>query len=172
MERIESTWKADVKTRVESFKKELGREGQWLRWIALLDQTLGYKAILSELKKRYQTLNVREKVIAGNTLKELDEQIRKRISEMYRIDRTLQGEISGISQEDIDHARTVDVRVLFDTARDKVLCPFHNDHHPSATVKGGFFHCFTCNTTHDAIGICMNRDGMTFKQAVEFLKGY
>lgn len=35
------------------------------------------------------------------------------------------------------------------------LCPFHDDHHPSAHIYPTAFHCFTCNLHLDVIGFVM-----------------
>lgn len=52
------------------------------------------------------------------------------------------------------------------------LCPFHNESTPSFTVtdKKKFFHCFGCGQHGDAIGFVMQRQGLTFQQAVELLE--
>lgn len=33
----------------------------------------------------------------------------------------------------------------------KALCPFHHDHHPSMTFRGGRFRCWSCGASGDAI---------------------
>lgn len=35
------------------------------------------------------------------------------------------------------------------------LCPFHDDHHPSARIYPNAFHCFTCNVHYDVLGFAM-----------------
>ena len=35
------------------------------------------------------------------------------------------------------------------------LCPFHDDHHPSAHIYPNAFHCFTCNVHYDILGFVM-----------------
>lgn len=35
------------------------------------------------------------------------------------------------------------------------VCPFHEDHHPSAHIYPNAFHCFTCNVHYDVIGLTM-----------------
>ena len=35
------------------------------------------------------------------------------------------------------------------------LCPFHDDHHPSAYIYPNAFHCFTCNVHYDVLGFAM-----------------
>lgn len=36
------------------------------------------------------------------------------------------------------------------------LCPFHDDHHPSAHIYPNAFHCFTCNLHYDILGFVMS----------------
>ncbi len=57
----------------------------------------------------------------------------------------------------------------------KGLCPFHNEKTPSFHVypsdgaKPGFFHCFGCKKGGDAITFLMERDGLSFQEALEQL---
>lgn len=53
----------------------------------------------------------------------------------------------------------------------RTLCPFHDDHEPSATVNVSTnrFHCFTCGTSGDVIDIVMIEENMDFKEAVNWL---
>lgn len=41
------------------------------------------------------------------------------------------------------------------------LCPFHDDHHPSAYVYPNAFHCFTCNLHYDVLGFVMAMFGLS-----------
>ena len=54
-----------------------------------------------------------------------------------------------------------------------VLCPYHNEKTASGTIndKKGFFHCFGCGEHHDAIGLVMTHQGLTYTQAIELLEG-
>ncbi len=51
------------------------------------------------------------------------------------------------------------------------LCPFHDERTPSFSVDGerGFYHCFGCGESGDAIGFVEAIEGLTFKEAVESL---
>lgn len=58
------------------------------------------------------------------------------------------------------------------------LCPWHDDgHNPSLSLKPGngsaadYYHCFGCGKSGDVITWLMDHDGLTFRQAVEFLGG-
>lgn len=48
------------------------------------------------------------------------------------------------------------------------LCPFHNEKSPSFTVSNqkGFYHCFGCQASGDAITFKMRSEGLEFKEAV------
>lgn len=51
------------------------------------------------------------------------------------------------------------------------LCPFHAENSPSFTVnrEGQFFHCFGCGKSGDAFTWLMERDGLSFREAMEVL---
>ncbi len=51
------------------------------------------------------------------------------------------------------------------------LCPFHNEKSPSFSVNAeeGFYHCFGCKSSGDAITFVRELDGLDFVGAVEFL---
>lgn len=51
------------------------------------------------------------------------------------------------------------------------LCPFHNEKTPSFTVSPdkGFFHCFGCKESGNAIGFIMRHESLDFPEALRFL---
>ncbi len=51
------------------------------------------------------------------------------------------------------------------------LCPFHNEKSPSFSVNAerGFYYCFGCGASGNAISFLMNHDGLGFREAVEKL---
>ncbi len=53
----------------------------------------------------------------------------------------------------------------------KACCPFHKEKTPSFTVNDqkGFFHCFGCGATGDAIAFVMQHDRLSFMEAIETL---
>lgn len=57
--------------------------------------------------------------------------------------------------------------------RYKCCCPFHGEKTPSFVVSPdrGMYHCFGCGRSGDAISFVMERRGMTFYEAVEYLAG-
>lgn len=53
----------------------------------------------------------------------------------------------------------------------KGLCPFHDERSPSfnVTPSRGFYHCFGCGKSGDAIGFIREVEGLSFTEAVERL---
>ena len=85
--------------------------------------------------------------------------------------------MAGISQKTIDQVNTaidiVDVisRYLELNKNNKALCPFHDDHKASLSVspQKQIFKCFTCETKGDAIRFIMQKENITYPQAIETL---
>lgn len=48
----------------------------------------------------------------------------------------------------------------------KILCPFHNDGHPSMHIYSDNFHCFTCGAHGDAISFVQKLYGIDFQEAI------
>ena len=55
----------------------------------------------------------------------------------------------------------------------KGLCPFHSEKTPSFNVnpQRGFFHCFGCGASGDAIKFLMQHDRLSFADSVKELAG-
>ena len=51
------------------------------------------------------------------------------------------------------------------------LCPFHNEKTPSFTVSPdkGFFHCFGCKESGNAVGFIMRHENLDYPEALRFL---
>lgn len=76
-----------------------------------------------------------------------------------------------ITQAMIDKAREYPVERLIEVNRQGFTkCFNHNDKKPSAYCKKNFVHCFVCQKSWDTIQILIDRDGLTFRQAVLHLQ--
>ena len=55
----------------------------------------------------------------------------------------------------------------------KMLCPFHDDHHPSLGIHvgGQYFKCHACGAGGDVIGLVMGFEHCSFAGAVKILEG-
>ncbi len=77
-----------------------------------------------------------------------------------------------ISDEDIQRARDYPISDLLEIKKKgNICCPFHDDKHPSASIKNNRLHCFACNETWDAIDIIIKKEGLNFTEAVKLLIG-
>lgn len=55
--------------------------------------------------------------------------------------------------------------------RDKGLCPFHPDKHPSFTIKGERWKCWSCGEGGDVIDFTAKYYGLDIKGAIKLLAG-
>lgn len=51
----------------------------------------------------------------------------------------------------------------------RALCPFHPDHRPSMTFKGGRYRCWVCNSSGDATDLVKHLCGGTYWEALKRL---
>ena len=51
--------------------------------------------------------------------------------------------------------------------KNKGLCPFHNDHIPSLSLKGNRYKCFVCGEGGDLIDLIRNKEGINYIQAIK-----
>lgn len=77
----------------------------------------------------------------------------------------------GITDEMIAQAKEYPVDQLIDFNNGKAMAWCHDDSNPSLTLwkKGNKAVCWPCDKKFNAIDICMERDGMTFIDAVKYL---
>ena len=51
--------------------------------------------------------------------------------------------------------------------RGKAVCPFHNDHHPSMSFKGGRYRCWSCGASGDSVDLVRGLFGGTYWEALQ-----
>ncbi|MDR2778585.1 MAG: DNA primase, partial [Rickettsiales bacterium] len=63
------------------------------------------------------------------------------------------------------------VKVVQRGRRKVACCPFHNEKTPSFNINDdrGFYHCFGCGVHGDVFNFMMQKDGLSFRAAVEKL---
>lgn len=85
-----------------------------------------------------------------------------------------------IPQDDIDRARhdilsVVSSRIELKKAGKNMsaCCPFHSEKSPSFSVNAdkGFYYCFGCGASGDAIEFVMEYDGLDFRSAIASING-
>lgn len=102
----------------------------------------------------------------------------KRLKNIRRIVDTPKTIGNVISQADIERAKNVPIKRLYDfdkmtqyrDNRLKACCPFHKEKTPSFYIfKNNKFYCFGCKAYGDAINFVMATKGIDFKSSVNFL---
>lgn len=75
---------------------------------------------------------------------------------------------NAVTPERIERARQMPVTELLEFRRGTTLCIFHNDHKPSLKYypKDNRVYCFACGRGEDAIGVFMELNRCTFKEAI------
>jgi hypothetical protein len=78
----------------------------------------------------------------------------------------------GVSDDEIDLARTHPIENMIDVKRGMTQCISgnHADKHPSMDVRNNFAHCYACGWHGDAIAIAMKVYGLSFQDAVRRLQ--
>ena len=74
----------------------------------------------------------------------------------------------GVNRESISRAKAYPINRLlpYPVTHNKTRCPFHDDKHPSAAIRNNYLWCFVCNRGWDTIGLMMELQKKTFKEAV------
>ena len=71
--------------------------------------------------------------------------------------------------EKIAKAKRVPFHSIIELTRNKALCPFHDDHHPSFSVRHNKGHCFACGWHGDTIDFVKEKFNLTFYEAIKKL---
>jgi len=80
---------------------------------------------------------------------------------------------SGVSDDQIQRARDYPIEELLGEVNRsrRYKCFFHEDEHPSASIKNNKLRCWVCSKSWNPIDLLIERDGLTFIDAVKFLAG-
>lgn len=71
-----------------------------------------------------------------------------------------------ITDEMISRAKEYPFENLIESKKKFALCPFHKEKNPSFYIKNNWGFCFSCDWHGDTIKFLMERDGISFKEAV------
>lgn len=101
-----------------------------------------------------RVLKLQGEIIAARPLKQDDPKAKDRITD-----------------DMIRRAREYPFENLMEFNRNHMAkCPFHEDSDPSMSLKNNRVRCFSCDESWDTIGYLMEKDGMTFVEAVRRLQ--
>ncbi|MDD4195856.1 MAG: CHC2 zinc finger domain-containing protein [Syntrophorhabdaceae bacterium] len=121
-------------------------------------------------QKRFDSYLERRKTVEAILEKETLDGLIKKISK-------LQAEIislrkpekpESITEDMIRRAKEYPFADLHEFKRNQAACPFHADKDPSMRLyPDNHVYCFSCGKGWDTIGFVMDRDGLTFPEAVK-----
>ena len=118
-------------------------------------------------KKDEFTVWFLEKIVEiwkGEKLNWLDKEVRR--LQWLLCPKKLKGKIT---EEQIQRAKEYPFKDLIETKGDFALCPFHSERKPSFYIKNNWGYCYGCGWHGDTIKFLMERDGLTFQEAIKYL---
>ena len=124
------------------------------------------RAYLSDYVQRGRLM---ETILTQEQMTGIIKQIVKYQNELWYRRKAMEGQEIGVTSDEVRRAKEHPFEELLPVVRGKVACPFHDDTHPSASVKNNKLHCFVCNKTWDAIDFWMELNGRSFAEAVRSL---
>ena len=142
------------------------------RRVEYLNQVLAASGDEIELLMRLQEkcLNDAERLLVSHGLEDVFKEYRR----IERQIKTLKYEEpkAGITNDMIERARSYPMAELMGVQRKgNVSCPLHDDKHPSASIKNNRLHCFSCNKTWNPLDYVIEREGLSFQEAILKLNG-
>jgi hypothetical protein len=167
-----------VRAAISDFKKEVGIWGRADRWLYLIGRLIEVQGQLDraylDIKDEYAKDGAFiDRGLRGEGIEDLEAFKNKISAEIARIENIIQGKSNQREDltEKIVQAKQYPIENLADVKRGMALCPFHGEKNASMGIKNNRYHCFACGARGDVIDFLMNRDGISFKEAVEYLAG-
>ena len=90
--------------------------------------------------------------------------------EILRHKALLAGRRPALTPGMIEQARRYPFEELHEFRRNAALCPFHDDKHPSMSLKNNYVRCWSCGWKGDTIKFVMEKEGLSFPDAVKRLQ--
>jgi hypothetical protein len=172
-----------VRKEIEEFKAEIEREygREWVR-----ERRLEYlERRLKEVKKRIEQNYIdffdglkrdipfwlRQAVLEINRTQELEEERERLEKEIYFLKFNSEIKKKGISELEIERALNFPFKNLIQANQmEMAICPFHPDKRPSFWIKNNWGYCFGCKWHGNTIKFLMDRNKMSFPEAVKALQ--
>lgn len=73
----------------------------------------------------------------------------------------------GIIKSSISPVQAIELYTGQEARHGKYVCPFHNDRHPSLSVKGSHWRCWSCNEAGDVIDFVSRLFHIGFREAMQ-----
>lgn len=165
----------EVQKSIYEFKEEIGDEGRQMRLRYLNERLCELNSELQEIYRDYQRATrddspYIERALIAYPIPHLEKESKTLEREVNFIVKDSRETNGKITSEMIERAKEFPIENLIEVNRGKVaLCPFHDDHNPSMSIKNNRFYCFGCSQKGDVIEFVMRRDGFSFREAVKFL---
>ena len=168
-----------VRREIEEFKKEYGRGWVKERRLEYLERRLkeldhqieqNYRAFWESLKRDFPFW-LRQAILEIKKTPELERERKQIEREIYLL--KFQPEIKKrrVSQFEIERALNFPFDNLIQVNRRKMaICPFHSERNPSFWIKNNWGYCFGCRWHGSTIKFLMERDKLTFVEAVKSLQ--
>jgi hypothetical protein len=122
-----------------------------------------YKNIKDEFAIWFNEEIVR--VWKGEDLNKLD----KEVSKLEWLLNPNKETIDKITEVMIERAKQFPFQNLIEIKRNFTTCPFHSDRKPSFYIKNNWGYCFGCGWHGDTIKFLMEKEGLTFREAIKYL---
>ena len=155
-----SSWGIDhktaIKTRMRYLLRSIGEVKDEIRHWNEMIWNLEDQAAITLLNRRIERLDKKQR---GFNIR------------IKNLEQDHQVSINSITSAEIEAARAFPIMdLLADRIKNKkVLCPFHDDHNPSASIKNNKLRCWVCSKSWNPIDYLMEKDGLSFIEAVRYL---
>ncbi|MDD5244073.1 MAG: CHC2 zinc finger domain-containing protein [Syntrophorhabdaceae bacterium] len=127
--------------------------------------------LMADYEKLSKTDDVDTRLFVGDQLLGTVKTISKLQDEIYFRRHPANKQKQEITDDDIRRAKEYPFEELYEFKRGMALCPFHDDRQPSFSLHNNRATCFgACGKTWDTIAFVMEREGLSFIDAVKRLR--
>lgn len=175
--RIPHNVEADTRKAIAALREEVDKEWAYTRrkeYLMTVMRPIVERCLF--LYARYELCVEQNNIIAMTLVRErLTEEVRRVVkmqNELYFTRPERKKSAAGVTPEMIQRAKEYPYSNLIELRRGMAQCPFHDDRNPSFSVKNNYGRCFSgsCGWHGDAIAFVMERDGVSFQEAVRVLQ--